>query len=181
VENAAASLEVVYMNSLVREYVSVDQLTGSMTRKHFLRALEEEVRRADDFEGELALVSIAVDNLPEYVNRYGKEAAEVVLREIAAVIRSHVRSYDSLGLLEDDKLGVLLIGTTASDAYLWAEKIRKMVASHTITMAHRTFSVTISVGVCGLSEGMGSGDLMSGTARVLEKAIETGGNLVRVF
>jgi len=181
VENAAASLEVVYMNNLVREYVSVDHLTGSMTRKHFLRTLEEEVRRAEDFETELALVSIAVDNLPEYVNRYGKETAEVVLREIAAVVRSHVRSYDTLGLLEDEKLGVLLISTTASDAYLWAEKIRKMVASHTIAVAHRTFSVTISVGVCGLSEGMGSGDLMAGTERVLEKAIETGGNLVRVF
>ena len=74
-----------------------------------------------------------------------------------------------------------LVNTTASDAYLWAEKIRKMVASHTITLAGRTFSVTISVGVCGLSEGMGSGELMAGTARVLEKAIETGGNLVRVF
>ncbi len=181
VENAAASLEVVYMNSLVREYVSVDHLTGSMTQKHFLRALDEEVRRAEDFEAELSLVSIAVDNLPEYVNRYGKETAEVVLREISAVVRAHVRSYDILGLLEDEKLGVLLISTTASDAYLWAEKIRKKVASHTITVAHRTFSVTISVGVCGLSEGMGSGDLMAGTERVLEKAIETGGNLVRVF
>jgi diguanylate cyclase (GGDEF)-like protein len=181
IENAAASLEVVYMNSLVREYVSVDHLTGSMTQKHFLRALNEEVRRAEDFDEELALVSIAVDNFPDTITRYGNETVEVVLRELGKVVRSHIRSYDILGLLEEEKLGVLLVNTTASDAYLWAEKIRKMVASHTIAVAGRTFSVTISVGVCGLSEGMGSGELMAGTARVLEKAIETGGNLVRVF
>ena len=181
VENAAAALEVVYMNTLVKDFVTVDHLTGSLIPKHFHRALEEEVLRAEDFATELALVSIAVDGVEEHVARYGTEAREVVLREIAGIVRAHCRPYDVLGLQGDGRLGVLLVNTTASDAYVWAERIRKLIASHTITVARKTFSVTVSVGVSGLTEGMRSEELVAGTSKVLEKAMETGGNLVRVL
>ncbi len=49
VENAAALLEIIYLDELVKDYVIVDQLTGSFTRRHFLKTVEEEVRRAEDF------------------------------------------------------------------------------------------------------------------------------------
>jgi diguanylate cyclase (GGDEF)-like protein len=181
VENAAAALEVLYMNDLVREYVVVDHHTGSMTRRHFLRRLEEEVRRAEDFDTELSFVSLAVDGLQEQITRYGKDGADAILNEITKVVRSNLRPYDTIGRHETDRLGILLIHTAASDAYLWSEKVRKLIASHVMTVAGKSFSVTVSVGVCGLSEGMRTEELISGTTRVLAKALEGGGNLVRVF
>jgi hypothetical protein len=56
-----------------------------------------------------------------------------------------------------------------------------MIASHVIEVAGRSFSVTVSVGVCGLIDGMRKDDLLEGTAQVLHTAIENGGNLVRVY
>jgi diguanylate cyclase (GGDEF)-like protein len=181
VENAGAALEVLYMNDLVREYVVVDHHTGSMTRRHFLRRLEEEVRRAEDFGTELSFVSLAVDGLQEQINRYGKDGADAILNEITKIVRANLRVYDTIGRHETDRLGILLIQTPASDAYLWAEKLRKLIASHVMSVAGKSFSITVSVGVCGLSEGMRTEELVSGTTRVLEKALEGGGNLVRVF
>jgi diguanylate cyclase (GGDEF)-like protein len=181
VELAGSALEVLYMNDLVREYVVVDHHTGSMTRRHFLRRVEEEVRRADDFNTELALVSIAVDGMADHVQRYGKDSSDAILNEITTVVRAALRQYDAVGRHESDRLGVVLVNTPASDGYLWAEKLRKQIASHVMTIAGKSFSVTVSVGVCGLSSGMGSAELLSGTSRVLEKALEGGGNLVRVF
>jgi len=78
-------------------------------------------------------------------------------------------------------IGVVLANMTASDAYLWAEKLRKTIASHVIAHGQKTFSVTVSLGVCGLSERMNARDLMSGATQVHNKAKETGGNAVRVF
>lgn len=181
VELAGSALEVLYMNDLVREYVVVDHHTGSMTRRHFLRRIDEEVQRAEDFGTELALASIAVDGMAEQVQRYGKDSADAILNEITTVVRANIRSYDAVGRHESDRLGVLLVNTPASDGYLWAEKLRKQIAGHVMTISGKSFSVTVSVGVCGLSEGMGSAELLSGTSRVLEKALEGGGNLVRVF
>jgi diguanylate cyclase (GGDEF)-like protein len=181
VENAAASLEVIYMNDLVKDFVIVDHLTGSFTKKHFLKEIEEEVQRAEDFGTELALVSIAVDNKEEQINRYGKDGFDTIVSTVAKIIRSNIRTYDVVGRQDVERMGILLVNTAASDAYVWAEKIRKQIASHIITLGGRSFSVTVSAGVCGLNEGMHKDELLSGTSQVLFKAMENGGNLVRVF
>ncbi len=181
VENAAMALEVLYMNDLVKDFVIVDQLTGSFNKKHFLKKLEEEIQRADDFGHELALVSLVADNAQELTHRHGREGFDSILNQIAKIIRANIRSYDIVARQETDGMGVLLISTTASEAYLWAEKIRKQIASHIITIGGRSFSVTVSAGVCGLTEGMHKDELLAGTTRVLSKAIEDGGNLVRVL
>jgi diguanylate cyclase (GGDEF)-like protein len=181
VENAATALEVLYLNDLIREHVVVDQLTGSLTRKHFLKKLEEEVRRAEDFNAELAFVSFAVDGMTGHRERYGTEGVDTIVNEVARIIRSNIRVYDVLGRQGDDTLGVLLINMPASDGYLWAEKIRKMIASHVLMIGPSTLSVTVSAGVCGLTTGMHVDELVAGTTQVLGKAIEHGGNLVRIF
>ncbi len=181
VENAAGSLEVLYMNNMAREYLLIDPLTGSLTRKYFLRKLEDEVRRAADFGTELASVSVAVDGMDEHLARYGREGCDGILNEAVKILRANMRPYDAIGRLEGDRLGVLLINTAASDAYLWAEKVRKSVSSHVMNVGKKSVSVTVSAGVCGLSEGMGTDDLVAGTSQVLGKAMEHGGNLVRVY
>jgi diguanylate cyclase (GGDEF)-like protein len=181
VENAAALLEIIYLDELVKDYVIVDQLTGSFTRKHFLKTVEEEVRRAEDFGSELALVSLAVDGMSELIQRYGREGFDHVLHEVVSLVRMNIRSYDIIGREGPDRIGILLIQTAASDAYLWGEKMRKLVAGHVVTLGGKGFSVTVSVGICGLLDGMKKEELLAGTSQVLTKAMEKGGNLVRVY
>ena len=181
VENAASALEVLYLNDLIREHVVIDQLTGSLTRKHFLKTFEEEVQRAEDFNTELAFVSFAVDGMTGHRERYGTEGTDLIVNNVARLIRGSIHSYDVLGRQGDDTLGVLLVNTPASEAYLWAEKVRKMIASHVIMIGPRTLSVTVSAGVCGLTTGMDMNELVAGTTQVLGKAIEHGGNLVQIF
>jgi diguanylate cyclase (GGDEF)-like protein len=180
VQHAGSALEVLYMQNLVREFVSLDHLMGLTSRKHFMKRLEDEVLRAEDCSAELSLISVTVDNLDELVHRWGKDSTETILNEVAKLMRGHVRPYDTVGVLERNTVGILLVETVATDAYLWAEKVRRLVAGHVIEVAGRTLSVTVSVGVCGLSEGMHAEDLVRGATRVLENAIEGGGNLVRV-
>ncbi|MFN0156529.1 MAG: diguanylate cyclase [Bacteroidota bacterium] len=181
VESAASVLEVLYMNDLVKDFVVVDQLTGSFTKKHFMKKLEEEVVRSEDFGTELAYVSIAVDGMQAHVNRYGREGFDTILTQVAKIVKGNTRLYDVIGRMEADRLGVLLVNTAASEGYLWAEKIRKQISSYIITLETSTLSVTVSAGVCGLTEGMDKEQLVAGTLQVLDKAMEDGGNLVRVF
>jgi diguanylate cyclase (GGDEF)-like protein len=181
VENAAELLEVLYMNDLMKEYVTVDELTGSLTKKHFTKKLEEEIRRADDFGTELSLVSFAIDQVQNHVARYGKEGFDEIVNEVAKLIRANIQPYDVIGRMDMHMLDVLLINMTANDAYLWAEKVRKHVASNIISVGGTHCAVTISAGVCGLGNGMKKEELVAGTEQVLHKAIESGGNLVRVF
>jgi diguanylate cyclase (GGDEF)-like protein len=143
--------------------------------------VEQEVRRAEDYGQELSLVSVAVDGMKDLQSRHGREGFDAVMAGVARVIRSLVRPYDPIGRLDDDRVGVLLVNTAASDAYLWAEKIRTHVASQVMTVGPRTISVTVSAGVCGMMDGMEKDDLLNGTGRMLQQAIDNGGNLVRVY
>jgi diguanylate cyclase (GGDEF)-like protein len=181
VENTASLLEVLYMNDVVKNHVSVDHVTGALIRRHFLHAVEKEVQRADDFGTDLSLLSLSVDGLEEHSARYGKDAPEVILAEVARVIRGNLRSYDVLGRQDDEHFGMLLVNTAGTEASLWAEKIRKAIASHIVTLGDKSLSVTISIGVCGLVDGMRAEDLLSGAGQVLDNATEGGGNVVRVF
>jgi diguanylate cyclase (GGDEF)-like protein len=181
VENAAAVLEVGFMNEVVKEYLSVDHLTGLITTKFFLRRIEEEVQRAEDMNGELAYVVLTVDGLDEHVRRYGREVTDVIYREVTSLVKAQLRAYDAVGTMEQQTLGVVLANMTASNAYLWAEKARKNIASHVISYGSKNFSVTASMGVCGLSEGMRSRELMTNAGQVHAKVATAGGNGVRVY
>jgi diguanylate cyclase (GGDEF)-like protein len=181
VENTASLLEVLYMNDVIKKHVAVDRATGALTQRHFLRAVDEEVQRADDFGTDLALVTIALDKADEAASRYGRDGVEVITAELAHIAKNALRPYDVLGHQEEGRLGALLVQTAGTDGSLWGEKIRKAVAGHVITIAGRTFSVTVSVGVCGLVDGMRAEDLLSGAGQVLDAVSEAGGNAVRVF
>lgn len=181
VENAAGALEVGFMNEVVKEYLSVDHLTGLMTRKFFVRRIEEEVQRAEDLNSELAFVVLSVDGLEEHVRRYGKDVTDVIFREMTSLVKAQLRLYDAVGTVEQQVFGVVLSNMTASNAYLWAEKARKNIASHVITYGGKNFSVTVSMGVCGLSEGMKTRELIADASQVHAKVATGSGNGVRVY
>jgi len=103
------------------------------------------------------------------------------MHEIVSMVRSNIRSYDIIGREGPDRIGIAIINASASDAYLWGEKMRKLISGHIITFSGKSSSVTVSLGICGLMEGMKKEELMAGTSQVLLKAREKGGNLVRVY
>jgi diguanylate cyclase (GGDEF)-like protein len=180
-ENVGSAIELLYLNDVINEYVVVDALTGLYSKKYFAQRLDEEIQRADDTGTELSLLYVTVDKHREIVERYGDEGFERVVLALARLIRSGVRPYDVVGRVETNRVGVLLAGTTSSDAYLWAEKIRKNIAGQVITIGEKSFSVTISAGVSGVLEGMRNPELVGNTVAVLNRATEAGGNTVRVF
>ncbi len=180
-ENAAAALEVFYMNKIIDEYVIIDELTGVYSKKFWYEKFSDELARSDDFGEDLSLLFLCVDNYAELLARYGQNGINHLLVTLSKVIRNSVRQYDLVGRLDKDRFGIALIRTPANEAYLWAEKIRKTIASVVISFENKSFSVTLSIGVSGATEGMTKEELIKSTNLVLQKATESGGNTVRVF
>ena len=180
-ENTAAALEILYLNEIVKEYVIVDESTRSLTRKQFLQILDQELSRAGDFGTDMCLMVVAVDSMNDLISRYGKDGFDFVLYSVAKILRRSVRLYDAVGRIDFNQFGLLLIQTTPNEAYLWAEKIRKAITSTVLTVDDKKISITISVGICGPGERMDREELVQNATQVLQKCIETGGNIVRVF
>lgn len=180
-ENAAAGLEIYYMSQLIAEYVIVDELTGVYSKKFWMEKFTDEFVRSEDFSEDLSLLMISVDKMQDLFERYGKTGINKLLVTLSRIIRSSVRPYDLVGRLDDNQFGVILVKTPANEAYLWAEKIRKTIAGYAIEIDDKSFSVTVSIGLCGAIEGGSQQDLIKNAKLVLQKAIGSGGNTVRVF
>jgi diguanylate cyclase (GGDEF)-like protein len=178
---AASALEILFMNDLINEYVIVDEKTGVYSKKFFMQRLDEELQRSDDGETDVSLLLVGVDHADELLQRFGREGFDRVMNSLAKAVRASVRGYDLVGRVETNRFAVTLIRTTANEAYLWAEKIRKSVSANVIELDGKSFSITISVGVSGAIEGVSREEFLKNTLAVLEKAIAAGGNSVRVF
>ncbi|HEX9614452.1 MAG TPA: diguanylate cyclase [Bacteroidota bacterium] len=181
VESASWGLEVLGLTEVVNNYVLVDEATGVATRKYFMERVHEEVQRANDFETDITLVMISIDGVNDHLSRYGKDGFDFVLQNVGRMLRSAIRPYDLVGRFDFNRFAVLLTNTTANDAYLWAEKFRKNVASNVMNIEQKSFSITVSVGVCGAVSDINDLELMENAGNVLTKAIEAGGNMVRVY
>jgi diguanylate cyclase (GGDEF)-like protein len=181
VETAAISLEVLSLTDVVNNYVLMDETTGVATRSYFVSRVQEEVHRANDFGADLTLVMLSIDSMNEHLHRYGKEGFEFVLQNIGRMIKSSVRPYDLVGRYDFNRFAVLLVSTPAKEANLWAEKLRKNIASNIINVDQKSFSVTVSIGVCGAVSQTSDIELLENASQTLKKAVEAGGNIVRVF
>ncbi len=180
-ESGSWALEILSLTDVANNFVSLDETTGVATRKYFLERVQEEVQRANDFGSEVSIVMLAIDSMNDHLSRYGRDAFDFVLQNVGHMIKSATRPYDVVGRFDFNRFGMLLVNTTPNEASLWAEKLRKNVASNIINVDGKSFSVTISIGVSGAPAETNDVELLENADRVLKKAVEAGGNVVRVF
>jgi diguanylate cyclase (GGDEF)-like protein len=180
-ETSSWALEILSLTEVMNNYISLDETTGVSTRKSFMGRLHEEVQRASDFSNDLSLVMVSIDRMDDHIARYGREAFDFILQNVGRMVKVSIRPYDVVGRFDFNCFVILLVNTTSNEASLWAEKIRKNVASNILNIDNKSFSVTISVGVAGAIDEASDVDLLENTNRVLRKAIEAGGNIVRVY
>jgi len=178
---SAWAMEILGLTELINNHVAFDETTSVLTRKNFIRRLIEEVQRANDFSVDLALVMVSVDRMNEHIEKYGRDAFDLILQELACLIKGSVRTYDVIGRIDFNCFAILLVNTTTNEASLWAEKMRKNIASHVISINSKNLSVTVSLGVAGAKPSISDLELVENANRVLQKAIDAGGNIVRVY
>jgi diguanylate cyclase (GGDEF)-like protein len=181
VETASWALEILGLTEVTNTFVTLDETTGVANHKYFMGRVQEEVQRANDFASDLSIVMISIDSISEHMNRIGKDGCDFVLQNVGRIIKNSIRPYDLVGRFDFNRFAVLLVNTTPNEASLWAEKLRKNVASNIINVESRSFSVTISVGISGAVNETSDVELLEKADRVLKKAVEAGGNIVRVY
>ena len=78
---------------------------------------------------------------------YGHAAGDVVLKHFAGLTKQRLRRIDLLGRLGGEEFGILLPGTDAAGAELFAERLRTYVADTPAQCDISTIPITISVGI----------------------------------
>ena len=127
VEEFAEQLALVHAQCNRQEELerlsSTDSLTGLLNRGTFIESLARRIARCALAESEAALLYIDVDNLKRFNDVYGHQAGDAALRQVAAIMRRHMRDQDLSGRLGGDEFAMLIEGIGAATARRKAETI----------------------------------------------------------
>lgn len=118
--------ELAIANHRLSLAASTDSLTESLNRGAFTSAIEAHLDKgASHPRG--ALLVIDADQFKRINDRFGHDAGDEALREIAAAIREGARTDDLVGRLGGEEFGVYLPNAGDAEAAEIAERIRRTI------------------------------------------------------
>jgi diguanylate cyclase (GGDEF)-like protein len=153
---AAVSVENVGLHETVERQAVTDELTGLSNRRRFQDTMSAEVERSRRFGQRLGLVLLDIDDFKAVNDTYGHQQGDIVLREVAKVLRASSREIDEPARYGGEELAVILPGTNLPGAFELAERVREGIEALRLPILGdpdaEPLRVTASFGAASLPE-----------------------------
>ena len=136
--------------TLVKEESHTDNLTGLANHRGFVEKFGPLLESTYVGDSQFALLIMDIDHFKQINDTYGHLVGNMILQELAGILRGFFRSSDLVGRWGGEEFAVVLNGTPADMASRIAEQLRRKIEQHQfpISLQRDAFKqVTISVGV----------------------------------
>ncbi|MFH1853731.1 MAG: sensor domain-containing diguanylate cyclase [Candidatus Omnitrophota bacterium] len=175
----AIQYQKVILYKKVQEMSITDSLTQVPTRRYFLERLAEELRRSMRHKSSLSFLMLDLDHFKEKNDKFGHLVGDVVLKEVAAILKGSLREVDIIGRYGGEEFAIGLTGIDRNGAMQVAERIRQNVEDAVFKAYDEVVSTTVSIGISVFpDDGIDVDGLIESADKVLYKAKETGRNKV---
>ncbi|WP_338050403.1 diguanylate cyclase [Pseudomonas lalucatii] len=145
-ELAAANARLRLREQELQHAAFHDALTELPNRRYLVERSGSALAHAERHGEVVALLLIDLDHFKPINDRFGHDAGDLVLQEVAKRLRLHLRSGDTVARLGGDEFAVLLCGADAeAHAREVAERLLSELAQPVCYGAER-LTVTISIG-----------------------------------
>jgi diguanylate cyclase (GGDEF)-like protein len=172
--------QVEMENKALEERVVHDPLTGLANRVLFDKVLARELSRSRDKQNAVSVLMLDLDFFKKVNDTYGHPVGDIVLRQLADVIRRTVRRADLPARVGGEEFAVVVTQGDAAPEVV-AEKLRVAVERESFGEASEPLRVTISIGCATWKDWMKSpADLVKAADKALYTAKGSGRNKVVV-
>jgi diguanylate cyclase (GGDEF)-like protein len=173
-----AALKNLVLFEEVKSLAIRDGLTGLYNYRHFWEMLVHEVELSRRYGKPLSMLFLDLDNFKVINDTLGHPQGDVVLKTLAAYLKSAVRHADVVCRYGGEEFVLLLPHTAPAQAMLLAERLRQKISELTIPLPNRDLQFTVSIGVAGLTDNMTGADLLDTADAALYRAKQAGRNKV---
>jgi diguanylate cyclase (GGDEF)-like protein/PAS domain S-box-containing protein len=173
----AANLALLSANARLHGQATTDALTGASNRRYFEEALAVQILQTRSYGEPLCLLIIDIDNFKTINDRFGHQMGDLVIVELARLLKAGLRKPDLLARWGGDEFVVMLPHTPAQEAFEMAERLRLSMAVHVFPVVPQ---VTGSFGVAELQPEESAEDWFARVDRVLYAAKAAGRNQVKL-
>lgn len=127
-----------------------DPLTELLNRRAMEHALEQEFRRAIRYNRELSVAFLDLDKFKAVNDRYGHDAGDKVLMDVARALSRYTRESDILCRFAGDEFVLVLPETTLEKAQAMMTRIQDEMAAMPIPINGHTLHQHVSFGIASL-------------------------------
>ena len=134
----------------LKELAATDPLTGLYNRREYEMLFGHEMERARRTNSPLSVCIVDLDHFKKVNDTYGHAAGDEVLRRMADLFRSKLRSMDIVGRLGGEEFIILLPETTIDQASMVGNRLLGALSTTDIQTSAATLRVSATIGITQL-------------------------------
>jgi diguanylate cyclase (GGDEF)-like protein len=178
----ALALRRLRLYQQIEHLAITDSLTDVYTRRYIMNRFEEEVSRSRIRKIQLSFLMIDVDYFKKINDQCGHLTGDQILREVAGLIKEHVRGIDIVGRYGGEEFCVVLPDTDRGGAQYVAERIRAAIEKTTLKAYDNVVNATVSIGSATFpQDGESLAELVDKADWALYRAKKLGRNRICAF
>jgi diguanylate cyclase (GGDEF)-like protein len=181
--HASTAIENARLYAQSQEMAIRDGVTGFYNHSLFQERAREEMEQAKSLNMPVSLLMINIDLFHIYNEIHGHAEGDRALAEMAKMIRAMARETDLLFRYSGDEFAMLASGMKRSEAYAFAERMRKAVESHPFPgLVSGKGVLTISIGIACYPEHVADAETLAFCAELaLLESKKKGRNTVTTY
>jgi diguanylate cyclase (GGDEF)-like protein len=149
-----------------------DEKSGLLKRSSYLDVLLSEVRRSMQQQTPLTVMLLHFGRASALTKEVGEAAVEGMMQQIGQTICSHVRQNDVAVRYDLTSIALLLSDTNEKNAFLVADKMRKVLTPTKIPGTDKTPPMTVGIAETVLLQQFDSVDIVTEVINRVENALE---------
>ena len=161
---------------------SKDLVTDLFNRQYCLAELDRVIGEAAKGRNDNALLLIEPDNFKSLLDTVGLGNADLLLGDMANLMRRHIKESDIAGRFGEHTFGVVLNGRNLEEVRQLGEVLRKSFEERIFEVGKQSVNANVSIGGTTIGEKNANAQaVLTQSSNALRTAQTEGGNRVNVF
>ncbi len=182
-ERVSLALANLRLRELLRNQSIRDPLTGLYNRRYLEESLNRELHRANRTSRNVSVVMLDLDHFKHFNDTFGHQVGDILLKEVAGVIKSRVRAGDLACRYGGEEFALIIAEVDTEGAHKCVESIREAIKHLSLHNRGQTLgTITVSAGIATYpAHGDNSEDLIRAADEALYQAKKAGRDCIIVY